>query len=194
MPGALAPTVSSVMSDEELCTRVLRGDVDAFDVLYDRHAAYVNGVCFQFLRSREESEEVLQEIFLELWEGRLRYQSARGRLTTWLFCVAKNRCLNRLQVSARRRPHGPIPEELINPSGDDPEADAQVAQERSHVRRALAELPPEQRQAIEYCFFHSPNYREAAEALRIPSGTLKGRVRLAMRKLAETLKPQEGDK
>ncbi len=191
--GSLVPTTlaaSSAMSDEELCIRVSRGDVEAFDLLYDRHAAHVNGVCYQFLRSREESEEVLQEIFLALWEGKIRYQSERARLSTWLFCVAKNRCLDRLKASSRRRPHGPIPQELISPDCDNPETDAQASEERSQVHRALAELPPEQRQAIEFCFFRSPNYREAAEALRIPCGTLKSRVRSAMRRLAETLKAQ----
>jgi len=175
------------MSDEELLALIERGDVDAFDILYDRHAAYINGVCYQFLRSREEAEEVLQEVFLELWDGRLRYRPGLAALTTWLFRVVKNRCLDRLKSSARRLPHGPLSEDLVEPDGADPEVDAQVSEQRARVRRALDELSLEQREAIEVCFFRSRTYREAAEMLRIPLGTLKGRIRLAMAKLATML-------
>lgn len=189
--GAGEP-VSSKMSDEELLARIARGNADAFDILYDRHAAYVNGVCYQFLRSREESEEILQEIFLELWDGRLRYQPGLAALTTWLFRIAKNRCLDRLKSSARRLPHGPVPEDLVDPEGGvDPAADAQLSEERARVRDALDALSAEQREAIETCFFRSRTYREAAEVLHIPLGTLKGRIRLAMAKLAAMLTEED---
>jgi len=194
--GSLASTrllATSAMSDQELCRRIAEGDVEAFDALYDRHAAHVNGVCFQYLRSHEESEEVLQEIFLALWEGKIVYRPERARLSTFLFSIAKNRCLDRLKASSRRLPHTAILADVISPDHDDPEVDAQVAEERLRIRKALAELPQAQREAIEFCFFRSSTYRDAADELRIPFGTLKGRVRAAMRRLAEILKPQEDD-
>jgi RNA polymerase sigma-70 factor (ECF subfamily) len=175
------------MSDEELLALIARGDAQAFDRLYDRHAAFINGVCCKILRSRDEAEEVVHEILMELWEGKLQFRPGLASLKTWLYRIARNRCLDRLKASSRRLPHGPLPDDLLSPDGDDPEVDAQAAETRERVRRALDELSPEQREAIEYCFFKSPTYREAAEALGIPLGTLKSRVRLAIVKLAISL-------
>lgn len=177
----------SAVSDEELMSRVERGDVDAFDMLYDRHAAYVNGVCFFFLRSVEESEDVLQEIFVRLWQGGVRYDVRRGRLRTWLYSIAKNRCLDRLKGDARRTTKIPLLEDAGESTSAGPEAEIQAVEDRRKVVSALADLPPLQREAIEQCFFRSPTYREAAASLGIPEGTLKSRVRLAMNKLAAKL-------
>ncbi|RMF24994.1 MAG: sigma-70 family RNA polymerase sigma factor [Deltaproteobacteria bacterium] len=178
-------------TDERLLALVEEGDVEAFDTLYDRHAAFVNGVCFHFLGSSDESEEILQEIFLGIWEGRLRFEPRGARVTTWLFLIAKNRCLDRLRSSRRRIPHVPVTGDLVAPDGPDPAADAESGERRSRVLRALAALPADQRKAIETCFFRSTNHRDAAKMLGWPLGTLKSRVRLGMAKLAAALAADE---
>lgn len=181
------------MTDRELLERIRARDVDAFDALWDRHAPYVNGVCFSFLRSKEESEEVLQEIFLAIWDGRLGYQPDKSSLTSWLFFIAKSRCLDRLKLSHRRLPHGPIPDDLMGRDDSDPELEASASERRKVLRSALDKLPQEQREAVMSCFFRSPTYREAAQELGIPLGTLKSRIRLAMKKLAAALADLESD-
>ena len=173
--------------DERLLVLIEEGDVEAFDTLYDRHAPFVNGVCCHFLGSQEEAEELLQEIFLGIWEGRLRYRARGAHVKTWLFLIAKNKCIDRLRSSRRRIPHVPVPGDLTSPDGPDPAADAEASERRLRVLSALAELPAEQRRAIETCFFRSTNYREAAQMLGWPLGTLKSRVRLGMSKLASAL-------
>ncbi|RMD85487.1 MAG: sigma-70 family RNA polymerase sigma factor, partial [Candidatus Dadabacteria bacterium] len=178
-------------ADEVLLERIAAGDVDAFDDFYDRYAAYVNGVCYHFLRDSSEAEEVMQEVFLSIWEGRSIYDPKRAKVTTWLFWMARNRCLDRLRAASRQIPHMPVPADLRVPEGTDPESGAAASERRLRVYRALAALPPEQREAIEQCFFRSANHREAAQRLGVPLGTLKGRIRLAMDKLAALLGDEE---
>jgi len=181
------------VSDAELLERIQLHDADAFDALWDRHAPYVNGVCYHFLRSREESEDVLHEIFTAIWDNRIGYQAGRSSLTSWLFFMAKSRCLDRLKASHRRLPHDGIPDELAAPNDTNPEDGAAFSQRRTAVVTALDALPAEQREAIVTCFFKAVTYQEAAQQLGIPPGTLKSRVRLAMRKLSTILADLEAD-
>jgi len=164
-----------------------RRSVDAFSTLYDHHASYVYGISLRFLRSREEAEDVLQEVFEKLWEREIRFKPGGARFTTWLFTVTRNRCLDRLKSSARKLSLTPLPNYLSELSDQDPEADAYTIECTVRIRRAVTQLPVEQRRALELCAFQGLTHTQAAEVLGVPLGTLKSRVRFAMLKLAEAL-------
>jgi len=191
----VAPPASSDELDCRLLAKIAKRDresVGAFSTLYDLHASYVYGISLRFLRSPEEAEDVLQEVFEKLWEREIRFQPGGARFTTWLFTVTRNRCLDRLKSSARKPSHTPLPDYLSELSDDDPEADVHTVECTARIRRAVKELPMEQRRAIEMCAFQGMTHIQAADALDIPLGTLKSRVRFAMLKLAEALDDLRG--
>ena len=179
------------MTDGDLLVRLERGDPAALEALYDRHAPYVNGIALRILGESAESEEVTQDVFWQLWKGRIRYDAARGRFTTWLFALTRNRCLDRLRSRKRRPSTEPLAAEPREHAAEDPELDARAGEERARVTRALSALPAEQRRAIELCFYEGLTHREVAERLREPLGTIKGRVRMAMEKLKVSLGTSE---
>jgi RNA polymerase sigma-70 factor (ECF subfamily) len=174
-------------TDGDLLVRLERRDESALEALYDRHAPYVNGIALRILEESAEAEEVTQDVFWQLWKGRIRYDAARGRFTTWLFALTRNRCVDRLRSRKRRPATEPLAAEPRERAPEDPEIDARAGEERARVARALASLPDEQRRAIELCFYEGLTHREAAERLREPLGTIKGRVRMAMEKLKVSL-------
>lgn len=161
----------------------------ALRVLYRAHGATVMAVAMRMLHDRGEAEDVVQETFLELWRRADSYDARRASPATWAVVIARSRSIDRLRSrSAARR--------ALDAQRDDP-VDAGVAVEpvearenRERVREALAELPPEQRIAVELAFFEGLTHSEIAARLKQPLGTVKTRVRLAMEKLQSRLAPE----
>ena len=177
--------VAAQLADNELAERVARRDAVAFSALYDRHSGYVVAVAARILGDREEAEEVAQDVFWQLWKGAVRYEPERGRFLTWLYSVAKSRSIDRLRGRTRRQRIGERLTEV--PSEVESTARVTEAEESARVRRALDELPPEQREALGLCFFRGLSHSEAAERLGAPLGTVKSRIKLAMSKLRTSL-------
>ncbi len=174
-------------SDGELLARLEASDVDALETLYDRYAGYVLSLSWRVLREREEAEEVVQDVFWQLWKGHIRYDPARGRFATWLYTVARNRSIDRVR---RRGVAGRVanPEHLPEAHAEgDPETAANRAQRRVAVHEALRQLPDNQRQALELCFYDGLSHREVSERLQSPLGTVKSRIRAALTTLKDSL-------
>lgn len=173
--------------DSALVHRVASGDGKAFAHLYDRHSPQVFGLLVRMIGRRAEAEEMLQEVFLQVWREARRYRSGGATARGWILMIARSRAIDRLRSrSARERreeAEPPAPADL-GPSG--PER-LERRERRERVERALAALPAEQRRAIECAFFEGLSHREAAEHLGEPLGTVKSRILLGMRKLREGL-------
>lgn len=189
MPGS--PPEES--DDMALVGRIARGDSAAFAVFYDRHAPQVLGLLFKMLRRRAEAEEMLQEVFLQIWREAERYRPRGSTPRGWVFMVARSRAIDRIRSSnARRRreeataadPAGSANPSTVAPAG--PER-LEERERRRQVAAALAELPAEQRAAIEHAFFGGLSHREVAQHLGEPLGTVKSRILLGMRKLRRSL-------
>ncbi len=182
----------SESQDEELVVQLSRQDVRAFEALYDRYGNLVYSVCLRVLGDVQAAEDVVQEVFLRVWRKPGRYDSSRGRFPTWLLSVARNRAIDEHRSRGRRQRFeaGSTPLEsdgLHSGEADDPALSAVLADERVAVRRALAELPPEQRSAIELAYYRGYTQQEIAEAQGEPLGTIKTRVRLGMQKMRAAL-------
>ena len=177
-------------SDGDLLVRVGAHDVTALDALYDRYAGYVYALSWRVLREPRDAEEVVQDIFWQLWEGRIRYDPTRGRFSTWLQTVARNRSIDRRrrrQVAERgavRQEDAPEPHHHQTP-----ETDAQHADRRQAVQQALSQLSDDQQQALELCFYDGLSHREVAVRLDAPLGTVKSRIRAALARLKTALGP-----
>jgi RNA polymerase sigma-70 factor, ECF subfamily len=167
--------------------RVQRGDDAAFAELYDLLAAVVFGTVKRVLRDPAMTEEVTQEVFVELWRTATRFDPERASVSTWAVTIARRRAVDRVRkeqsqrdrverAGVRRRDEAVAPDEVVIASLD-----------VQRVERALASLPDDQRQVIEMAFIDGDSHAAIAEFLDLPLGTVKGRVRGGLKKLAGRL-------
>lgn len=173
--------------DSALVEQMTLGDETALAVLYDRYSGMLFSMLLRILRDREAAEEVLQDLFLQLWRDPARFDSSRGSLPAWLLVIGRNRAISRL----RRRDHREIVEDIeayplhSGPAAADIEDEAQRALLVEKLRTAMATLPPEQREAVELAYFEGMTQTEIAARTGTPLGTVKSRVRSAMQSLKE---------
>ena len=181
---------SSDLSDGELLSRLYSGEISSLEALYNRYGGYVHALAFRVLGSVEEAEEVVQDVFWQLWKTKIRYDPAQGRFSTWLFVIARNRSLDRLRSKRRRPLTEPLPADSSGAPAavDDPEESAFIAERRRRVLTALGQLPSAQRQALELSFYQGMTHREIAERLGEPLGTVKSRIKMGMDKLKLSLR------
>jgi RNA polymerase sigma-70 factor (ECF subfamily) len=148
------------------------------------------------LRSRAEAEELLQEVFAELWRRAPEYDADRAAPATWVVTVARSRALDALRARARRGgEHLPVDEASAPASPAEPVDEKLDAAQRSQaVRAALAGLSEVQRQALELAYFDGLSHSEIAERLDVPLGTVKSRIIAGMKVLREALAALQGEK
>jgi len=181
--------------DVALLEGVARGDERAFAEIYDLYSSILFGLLLRILHSRAEAEDVLQEVFLQIWQQAHAFDAARGRPFTWLVTLARSRAIDRLRsVDARRRAaersaEGGAGAEAVGETADDA---AERHEQGEIVRRALAELPAEQRQALLLAYLGGMSQSEIAAAEGLPLGTVKTRTRAGLRKLSELLRNRLG--
>jgi RNA polymerase sigma-70 factor (ECF subfamily) len=175
-------------ADSALLAQMSGGDEGALATLYDRWSDRVHSLAVHLLRDARDAEDIVEETFWQAWRGASRYDVTRGNVGTWLLTICRSRALDRLR-SRRRRPEDTTLDDAPAAASPEPDAmDAMVTMETGRiVRAALAELPIEQRQALELAYFRGLSQSEIAERTGQPLGTIKTRVRLAMVKLRDKL-------
>lgn len=179
-------------ADDELMAGLVEGDIAALEQLYDRYVTLVFSVGLRVLHDRQLAEDVAQEVFLRLWRRPQSYDPARGRFLSWLMSVTRNRAIDeRRRLNRRAQAEDPSDDSDGQlPGGDrleDPQLAVHLGELRQAIRRALARLPAAQREVIQLAYFGGLTQTEIAERTDTPLGTVKTRVRLAMRKLREAL-------
>ena len=187
---ALTPRDSSEVSpDVALVHRLLRQDVNAFEQLYDRHSRIVYALVLRILQQTPTAEEVVQDVFLQLWRNVAQYQEARGPFVPWLLTLARNRALDTLRLkSERQRRREDQTEELPSISAA-PQYEKLLDEKRraGRVRALMAELSAPQKKAIEMAYFEGLSHSEIASALQEPLGTVKSWIRNGLLRLKEGL-------
>lgn len=181
------------LNDEQLMLDVLAGNTAAFRQLYERYAAVVTGLSYKIVGERHLAEEIAQETFWRVWHKAGSFDAQRGKFTHWMFGIARNLAIDALQQ------HQKLPLfELNSGEGSSEEtgffqAEHDVAEiawsslKTKQVHQALADLPSEQREVVEWIFFHGKTRREIAEEKKIPFGTINTRAKLALDKLRRSL-------
>ena len=168
--------------DALLVRRLDAGDTDALRVLYERYGGIVFGMTYRLLGDRQAAEECTQDVFVSVWRTARAYEPSRARVSTWLLAIARNRAIDAI----RRRAARPVdPHEDVWTAEQTPDTADLVAQadEASRLAAAMAELPDAQREAVALAYFGGLSHTEIAERLRLPVGTVKGRIRLALDRL-----------
>jgi RNA polymerase sigma-70 factor (ECF subfamily) len=181
------------LADEELMQLVAGADADAFEIVLERHADAAFSLAYRMCGQRGIAEDVTQESFLALWRSGARYDRARGSVRTWTLGIVHNRAIDALRrggVHERRRASDEgIEESLEAPERTDTQAIGNAAS--AEIRGALGGLPSEQRRVIELAYFGGFTHVEIASMLGTPVGTVKGRMRLGLRKLRDQLQGWE---
>jgi RNA polymerase sigma-70 factor, ECF subfamily len=171
--------------DIALIGRIVARDATAVGELYDRHSRLLYGLILKIIKDRGEAEEMLQEVFVQVWTKADTYNVQLGTPIAWLVRIARNRAIDRLRannVRTRTVEATPLP-----PPVETPEARASMSEQERAVARALAALPPDQRQLIECAYFAGLTQSELAERFGLPLGTVKTRVRTGMMTLRRDL-------
>jgi RNA polymerase sigma-70 factor (ECF subfamily) len=181
------------LADEELMALVAAGQPDAFDVIYERHSTVAFSLAYRICGTRAQAEDVLQEAFMSIWRAGGRYDQRRGSVRTWLLSVVHHRAVDALRRSVvhdRRRSSDETAAERLE-AGERTELEAGRRAEAEEVRAVLRELPPEQIRVIQLAYYGGFTQSEIAEMLDTPLGTIKGRMRLGLRKLRDALEEKE---
>jgi len=173
-------------ADSALIERMMAGDENALATLYDRYSGMLYGLLLRILKDTQAAEEVLQDLFLQLWRTANRYDASRGSMTAWLMVMARNRAISRLRRGDRHvtdDPDGYLLESAAAPGNLEDEAVR--LQMATRLRAAMAGLPGEQREALELAYFEGMTQTEIAERTGAPLGTVKSRVRAALQSLKQ---------
>ncbi len=182
------------LGDMELMQRVQTDDPLAFGALFDRFASRAYRVAFAIVRDKTRAEDIVQEGFLSVWRGRAQYQPQRGPVVSWIMGTVRSRAVD----SGRR--HGRHDDRRTGlenvdrqlPAHDDVPATVIERDRAAELRSVLARLPDEQRDVITLAYFGELSATEIADAMSLPVGTVKGRMRLGLQKLRADLDPVSG--
>lgn len=187
-PAAAVPADPKGPDLDELLIKVARGDRDAFEEVYDRVSGPVLGLVRSVLRDPAQSEEVAQEVLIEVWRCAARFRPDRGRAMAWVMTMAHRRAIDRVrsaQAETERENKAALLEHT--PAYDEVTEQVEARMERQRVRRCLSALTQLQREAVTLAYYRGLTYREVAQLLTLPLGTVKTRLRDGLIRLRDCL-------
>lgn len=177
------------LADEELMELVGGGEVQAFEVIFDRHSAAAFSLAYRMCGRRSAAEDIVQDAFLSLWRSTGGYDPGRGSVRSWVLSVVHNRAIDAFRRQGSRDSRDVHDEGIAErlPAPDATDVEVERLDDARQVRAALDELPLDQRQVIELAYFGGFTHAQIAEMLDLPPGTVKGRMRLGLTKMRYVL-------
>lgn len=183
--------MNDTADDKQLIRLIAQKDSNALEMLYDRYERVIYSFAYQIVKDSMAAEEVMQELFLRVWKNAEQIDFGRGKLLTWMFAVTRNLAIDHLRKRSSRLPqqwadseslewiqdHTTITEDIV---------ELQMAGEQ--IRDALQGLSKDQQQVMDMIYYQGYTQQEVAALASIPLGTVKGRVRLAMKQLHKSLR------
>lgn len=165
---------------------VASGDPEAFATLYERHARAAYSLAYRMMGDKPSAEDLLQDSFLKVWRSSSSYRSERGSVRTWILAVVHNRAIDHLRsLASRRKTQQRVEAEAPSTQPSEAFRESWANTQREQVREALGTLPQEQLKILELAYFCGYTHVQIAEMLELPLGTVKGRMRLALKKIRE---------
>jgi RNA polymerase sigma-70 factor, ECF subfamily len=188
--GSSAAAASEArQADQAALARIARGNQDGLAELYDRHARLIFSLALRILQDRADAEDIVQEVFAQVWTQAGRYDPGRGAVAAWMLMLARSRAIDRLRAR-RARPEAAAESgsaEAVPDSATTQDLELLSAEQVARLRRALEQLPDGQRIALELAYYEGLTHVEVAARLAEPLGTVKTRIRQAVIKLREAL-------
>jgi RNA polymerase sigma-70 factor, ECF subfamily len=181
-----------LLTDEDLISLVGAGDAFAFSALHDRHSRATYSLARRLTGDEQDAEDLAQETFLKVWRSADSYRTQRGSVRTWMLSVVRNQSIDRLRSQAsRRRTQEKAEAEAPRSQPSEVFAETWRNFNRDLLRQALGEVPYEQREVLALGHFSELTHAEIAERLCLPLGTVKGRMRLGLKKLRKNSELRE---
>jgi RNA polymerase sigma-70 factor, ECF subfamily len=179
-------------TDMALLRQVAERQSAALGLLYDRYAATLLALARRILVSVADAEEVLQEVFLHVWNHAGRYDAGRSSVSTWLVLITRSRAIDRLRTRrvVERTHETSVQENPVEHASPEGAENVFTHERRERVGREMAKLPEEQRQVLELAFYEGLSQSEIAAKADLPLGTVKTRTLLAMKKLRSALRDE----
>ena len=190
LAAVLGPAaLESRQADQASLARIARGDQAAFAELYDRHARLVYSLALRILQDRADAEDIVQEVFAQVWAHAARYDASRGAVAAWVLTMTRSRAIDRLRSKRARREAATEADSVEKVMDLSAAQDLELlsAEQVTRLQRALQELPDAQRTALELAYYEGLTHVEVAEKLGEPLGTVKTRIRQAVINLREAL-------
>lgn len=182
--GNVPADSAAAVDDAALVRRVAEADRAAFELLYNRHAPRLLGFITRRVRESSVAQDVLQETFWQVWRTAARYDPTRAVVSSWLVLIAQSRATDALRRRSRASDSA-VPDAAD--MGDTPHERAASAESLDRAKRAVAELPADLRSVIESAFYEGMTHQQIADRTGIPLGTIKTRIRTAMRRLKDKI-------
>lgn len=165
---------------------VQEGSPDAFAVIYDRHGRPAYSLAYRMMGERQAAEDLVQDVFLRLWRSTSSYRADRGSVRTWILTIVHNRGVDQLRsLSSRRRTQDKVEASAETSQPSEAFTETWRNSQKDEVREALKTLPPEQLKILEMAYFSGYTHVEIAQMMDLPLGTVKGRMRLGLKKIKD---------
>jgi len=178
-------------TDTQLYLRISEQDKAALEQLYDRYEKILFSFLYKMVEDRDLAEEALQEVFIKIWRGKGVYDESKGKFTSWLFRMAQNTAID--LIRKRKKPTAPI-EAAAHIASNEASVDEQVEwqEKKGQIEAAVQRLSAEQQTMIDLFYFKGHTHETIADMCDIPLGTVKSRIRLALKKLKTSLHGMQG--
>jgi RNA polymerase sigma-70 factor (ECF subfamily) len=191
-----SPTAAPPHLDAALVARCLSGEDGAWEELVGRYGPKVFAIAFHLTYDRAEAEELTQDCFLKLWENLDRYQPSEASLLAWIAALSRNLCIDHYRRRRREKGFRFVTDEAVTsllPGSDDPQAEALRRQRLRMLLEAIGDLPDELAEVVQLRDLDGLDYREIADMLGLPDGTVKSRLNRARIELAKVLREKAGE-
>ncbi|WP_347860834.1 sigma-70 family RNA polymerase sigma factor [Salimicrobium sp. PL1-032A] len=179
------------IQDEELYRRILEKDKDALETLYDKYEKLLFSFSYKMTGNHGLSEEVVQDVFMKLWTQKGTYDESKGKFSSWLLTIARNAAID-LMRKKKDTPYELEERDALQNEEPSIEEKYEWKEEATAVRKAMKVLKDEQQKVIRLFYFDAKSHREIAEELELPLGTVKGRIRMALKHLQTEMTEREG--
>jgi RNA polymerase sigma-70 factor, ECF subfamily len=173
-----------MLADEELMLLVNNGEPKAFATLYDRHIRAAYCLAYRMMGEKQAAEDLAQEAFIKVWRRAGSYRAQKASVRTWILSIVHNRGIDQLRsLASRRRTQEKIEASAASSQPSEAFAETWRNTQAEQVREALSTLPKEQLKILELAYFSGYTHVQIAELLNVPLGTVKGRMRLGLKKI-----------
>jgi len=172
----------------QLIISISRGNEESLERLYERTSSLVFGLILKILSDRQEAEEVLADVYLQIWEKASTYGPSRSKPVSWILMISRSRSIDKLRSGSKRRSLTQEIDDSFTDKDNNPETNSIADEKRTIIQKAMKELSDNQKEAIELAYYFGMSQSEIAQEMDQPLGTVKSWIRFGMKKLREQIK------